>query len=73
MKKPTEIKFMADPANKILYITKSLKKNLQNLSSEDAKVYFSLKNMFYDYKDVVVPTLGTINHDEIDPLDLITF
>lgn len=33
---------------------------IPDLSSMEAKTYFAFKNMLPDYKDVIVPTLGTI-------------
>ena len=57
----TKIYVMADNANKTLLITKDVAKKLKtDLSSVEAKTYFAFKNMLSDYKDVIVPTLGTI-------------
>lgn len=68
MRKETETKIyvMADNANKTLLITKDVANKLKtDLSSLEAKTYFAFKNMLPDYKDVIVPTLGTINFEEI--------
>ena len=51
---------MVDREEKILFITRHVAKNLYNLASPEAKGYFIFKNMFPDFKEVVVPTLGTV-------------
>ncbi|MDY5626891.1 MAG: hypothetical protein SPF92_04730 [Clostridia bacterium] len=57
----TKIYVMADNANKILLITKDVADKLKtDLSSPEVTTYFAFKNMLPDYKDIIVPTLGTI-------------
>ena len=63
MRKETETKIyvMADNANKILLITKDVAEKLKtDLSSPEVTTYFAFKNMLPNYRDAVVPTLGTI-------------
>lgn len=56
-----QLLIVADIRNKKLRITERVIKNLKNIGSTEATMYFQYKHLYPDYEEVIIPDLKPVS------------